>query len=231
MARLRVRAQNASCNLSELMKTISLMAAATLAFLPATLSAEKDGDHGNQDWAEKAARGYEEKALIAEKEGIPRAAAIYRRMAQIKRDAGAAAKNGQKFDWSEYHELEGKLNQIKQERHQPANRDKPKERPGEGFVRAAEEYRMQAQKARENGDTDKARMFMQLAEMKMAAARAAREGKDYDWTAYHELRKKLEGGNQEHDKPKHEAHHDKPKEQWHNDKPAERPAGGKLNIE
>lgn len=213
------------------MKTVTVITALTLGFLPAAALAE---GKGNSDWAEEAAKKYEHKAAWAEKEGMPRAAAIYRRMAQIKRDAGAASNHGKKFDWSEYHELEGKLNHIKQEHHKHANKahdKKPhdKERPGAGFMRAAEEYRMQAHKAREHGETDKARIFMQLAEHKMAAAKAARDGKGYDWTAYHELRKKLEGGHDKHEHKKDWAHK-KPDDHKHLDHKAAG-NGGKLNIE
>ena len=203
------------------MKIVTALTAVTLACLPATLLAE---GKGNNDWAEKAARGYEEKAKWAEKEGKPRAAAIYRRMAGIKREAGQASKSGKKFSWDEYHALEGKLNAIKKGHHQKAGNkdcDKPhdKEKAGEGFVRAAEEYRKKAMMARQNGDTDKADIYRQLAGMKMAAANAAKDGKGYDWTAYKELQKKLHGGNKECDKPKHDqAGHDKA-------------APAKLNIE
>ena len=215
-----------------IMKTISAfsaLAVATLAFVPATLLAE---GKGNSDWAEKAAHGYEEKARWAENQGKPRAAAIYRRMAEIKREAGRASKHGKKFSWNEYHALEGKLNAIKKEHHKNAGNkdcDKPhdKEKAGQGFVNAAEEYRKKAMMARKNGDTDKAHIYGQLAAMKMAAANAAKDGKGYDWARYHELQKKLNAGNKDCDKPKQDC--DKPKhDKVHHDKPA---APAKLNIE
>ena len=201
------------------MKTISAMAALTLAFLPASLFADgKD----NSGWAEEAAKKYEQKAEWAEKEGMPRAASIYRRMAEIKREAGRASKHGKKYDWSEYHKLEGQLNHIKAERGKDTKHAKHggDKHAGEGFLKAAEEYREQARNARKHGDSDNARIYMQLAEHKVAAAKAAKAGEGYDWTAYHELRKKLNGGNDHkgHDKPEHQEH----------DKPV---AAKKLNIE
>jgi hypothetical protein len=68
---------------------------------------------GNSDWADQAARSYEKKAAHAADQGQPENAAIYKRMAQIKREAGAASKKGKDFDWSEYYELKGKLNHGK----------------------------------------------------------------------------------------------------------------------
>lgn len=200
------------------MKSIILIAA-ILAVLPVTLLAE---GKGNQDWAEKAARGYEMKAKSAAENGKPAEAAIYRRMAEIKREAGRASKRGKEFSWEEYHKLEGKLQNIRQEhaKHEDKKHKKHKEKPGEGFLRTAEEYRKKAHLARKDGDTDKAKIYGQLAEMKVAAAEAARNGKGYDWTRYHELKKKLHKGD-EHPKHKEWEH----KKERHEGKPA------KLNIE
>lgn len=64
------------------------------------------------DWAEEAALRYEEKAAHAAKSGHAEAAQIYRRMAQMKREAGAASRAGKKYDWSDYHELQGQLNAM-----------------------------------------------------------------------------------------------------------------------
>lgn len=74
--------------------------------LPATSWAEGDG---KQDWAGQAAAEYEQKAQAAVKSGHEKDALIYLRMAQIKRDAGIAAKAGQPFSWDEYHQLNGML--------------------------------------------------------------------------------------------------------------------------
>lgn len=212
------------------MKTVTAITSLTLAFAPFAVMAEGKGDH---DWAEKAARGYEEKANKAEKKGQPEAAAIYRRMAQIKRDAGKAAKHGKDFSWEEYHQLEGKLHAIKKEhrKHQKhADHAQKKGNPGEGFLRTAEKYRKEAEMAREHGDTEKADILMQLAKHKLAAAQAAQAGKGYDWSEYHKLRKKLHGKHDKHVKDDKKRHHDKPQDKDH-DKPHDKADGGKFNIE
>lgn len=216
------------------MKTVTAIAALSLCFLPAAVMAE---GKGNEDWAEKAARGYEEKAERAEKKGEPEAAAIYRRMAQIKRDAGHASKHGKDFSWEEYHKLEGELQHIKKQHHAKHGDHKKhdkhmadKRSPGDGFMKAAGEYREQAMMARKNGDAEKANIFMQLAKHKVAAAQAAKHGKGYDWSEYHELRKKLEGDHGKEDK--HHAKHDKPADkQWHDEKKHASTPPKKLNIE
>lgn len=64
-----------------------------------------------------------------------------------------------------------------------------------GFLRAAAEYRKKAHHARENGSTDKANIYNHLADHKVAAAKAAKEGRSYDWTDYQALQKKLFGLN------------------------------------
>lgn len=174
------------------MKLNSLLLILSLSCLPVALHGE---GKGNTDWAEKAARGYEEKAKWAEQKGDPASAAIYRRMAAIKREAGAASKKGKKFSWDEYHELEGKLHKI-QKGHA---KHKKQEQPGEGFLRAAKNYRKMASKAREAGDADKAMIYTKLAGMKVAAANAAKQGKGYDWTEYKELKKQLHGGDKHKD--------------------------------
>jgi hypothetical protein len=78
-------------------------------FLPLLVQAE---GKAKGDWAEEAAVRYEEKAVHAANSGNAEAAQIYRKMAQMKRDAGAASKAGKKYDWSEYHELQGQLNAM-----------------------------------------------------------------------------------------------------------------------
>ena len=80
--------------------------------------------------------------------------------------------------------------------------------------------------AREKGDTDKANIYNQLAEMKVAAANNAKEGKGYDWAHYYELKKKLHAGNKDCDKPNKDC--DKPKREWN---ASDKPAPTQLNIE
>lgn len=80
-----------------------------LCFIP--LLAQAEGK-AQGDWAEEAAVRYEEKAAHAAKSGNAEAAQIYRRMAQMKREAGVASRAGKQYDWSEYHQLQGKLNAM-----------------------------------------------------------------------------------------------------------------------
>lgn len=179
-----------------------------------------EGDGSNPDWAEKAALQYEEKAAKSQATGNTKDAVIYTKMAQIKRDAGAAAKEGKPFSWDEYHALHAQL--IGSDKHsgdtakdakgkdepgdQKANdtdknkshvekdqvKTKDKEDPANGFINAAQQYQKQSIEAIKSGDTEKAKIYMELAQMKLDAATAVRQGKDYDWTRYHELVKSLE---------------------------------------
>ena len=168
------------------MKTVTLLAVASTVLIPATLFA--DGK-GNQDWAEKAVRAYEEKARVAAKAGKPHAAAIYKRMAEIKREAGRTSRVRKDFNWKEYHALEGKLAALCAQEKKGLSKN-----TGHGYsdlLRAAEEYRKKAHQARENGDTDKANIYSHLADHKVAAANAEKEGSSYDWTDYKALQKKL----------------------------------------
>lgn len=169
-----------------------------------------EGGGGNEDWAEKAAVGYEEKAAKAKADGNEADAAIYLRMAQIKRDAGAASKAGKEFSWDEYHALSAQLGGGKKDKGEKdvAKKDKSegkdkahdkegdaekkdKGKPGDGFIGAAQEYQKLSIEAAKSGDSEKAGIYAELAKMKLAAAAAANEGKDYDWTSYHELKGKL----------------------------------------
>ncbi len=160
-----------------------------------------EGGGGNEDWAEKAAVGYEEKAAKATADGNAAHATIYLRMAQIKRDAGAAAKAGKEFSWDEYHALSGQLGGGKKDKNveakdkshdKEAKADKKgKENPGDGFISAAQEYQKLSIEAAKAGNAEKAGVYAELAKMKLDAAAAANQGKDYDWAKYHELKGKL----------------------------------------
>jgi len=108
--------------LHSLMKKFLLILISALFVTAASVSAKSKAQ---TDWAENAAVKYEKKAAIAKQNGEVEAAKIYKRMAQIKRDAGKASKQGKKYDWSEYHKLEGKLNQLK---HKKVKTDKQPEK-------------------------------------------------------------------------------------------------------
>lgn len=171
---------------------------------------------GNENWAEKAAVQYEEKAAQAAAQGNTHDAEIYLKMAQIKRDAGAASKAGKEFSWDEYHQLSGQLGGGKKEKHEKGEKGKDvakhdksgdkekthdkkdhegkkdKGNPGDGFIGAAQEYQKLSIEAAKAGDSEKAAIYGELAKMKLDAAAAANRGEGYDWTAYHELRGKLD---------------------------------------
>jgi hypothetical protein len=183
-------------------------------FLPAVSFAEGGG---NEDWAEKAAVQYEEKAAKAAAEENTHDAGIYTRMAQIKRDAGSAAKAGKEFSWDEYHALSGQLGGSKKGKGKDAKdagwknksddkkaeqkdkagdkaakvEKKKKANPGDGFISAAQEYQKLSIEAAKAGDSEKMGIYGQLAKIKLDAAVAANQGKGFDWTEYDELRKKL----------------------------------------
>ena len=194
--------------------SIPFIVAVAAAFLPVMSFAEGGG--GDQDWAEKAAVGYEYKAAKALEDDKAQDATIYTRMAQIKRDAGAAGKEGKSFSWDEYHALNGQLsgnskpsgdkNKVAKDKEKYAKGEakeksadkkahfdkKGKQSPAEGFIKTATEYQQKSIEATKAGDTEKANIYLELAKMKLDAASAVGQGKDYDWTQYHQLVKSLE---------------------------------------
>ena len=163
-----------------------IVASAFLSCVPVFAEGKPQGD-----WAEQAALGYETKAAEAEQKGDAAAAKIYLRMAQIKRDAGAASKAGQEFSWDEYHRLQGELQGTAQGKEANECKDKPKEGPGDGFLKAAEEYHQLGLTAIKAGEANKANIYLELAQIKRAAAAAAVAGKDFDWARYNELKERL----------------------------------------
>lgn len=172
------------------MKNFSLMIFVGLLW-PSVAFAEGGGD---PDWAENAAVQYEKKAAEAVSRGNAHDAGIYLRLAQIKRDAGAAAKAGKDFNWDEYHALCGKLGGA--EKDNSGKKVDPGEKivkgnPGDGFISTAQEFLKKSIEAAKAGDTEKAVIYGELARIKMEAATAANQGKDFDWTRYEELTKKL----------------------------------------
>lgn len=161
----------------------------------------------NHDWAEEAALKYEEKAKIAAKDGDDHAARIYTRMAQIKRDAGAAAKKGRDFSWDEYHKLNAELNGGGKHPHKDHPEKDGKKDPGNGFLDAARDYDAKARMAKKAGDREKADIYSEMAEIKRQAAKAAKDGKEFSWDRYTELQNRLNKGHEAKaaDPPKHHA--------------------------
>lgn len=163
---------------------------------------------GNKDWAEEAAKGYQKKAEAAAAEGNKAAAKIYTRMAQIKRDAGAASKKGKDFSWKEYHELEGQLNKLKSgkkhdvkkgDKHDWKKGKKNDKKPNNGFLDAAADYEKKALIAAGNGKQEDAIIYGKLASIKRQAA----NGEQVNWDDYHKLASQLSGSK------KHDHKHDK----------------------
>ena len=153
------------------------------AFVVATLSGiavssvlAENGSH--HDWAEKAAQKYEMKSKEAASAGNEADAKIYSRMAEIKRDAGAAAKEGKKFDWGEYHTLASQLNKDDK-----VTKDKAVKKGKYSFTDAAEKYTMKAGEALKAGNEADAKIYARLAEIKQSAAR----GEVKSWDEYHSL--------------------------------------------
>lgn len=103
----------------------------SLLFLTAATLAFGEGKEP-KNWAEEAAKNYENKAALASEAGDAESARIYKRMAQIKRDAGAASNKGKAFDWSEYHALEGELNA---KLHKKKDKHKEKEMHGKDHAK------------------------------------------------------------------------------------------------
>ena len=120
---------------------------------------------------------YDKKATISHKAGDTNNAAIYTRLAAIKREAYAA--NG-KYDWSEYHKLSSQLN------HPPKHQ--PKTTQHSGFEETAKKYDKLAADAHQLGKTSEAATYERLAAIKREAHAA--DGK-YDWSEYHKLEARL----------------------------------------
>jgi hypothetical protein len=76
--------------------------------------AEDDDDGNGGDDFRKTAKNYENRASKYEEKDMSDIARIYTRMAEIKREAGALADQGKwdDIDWSEYEELDAKLNKL-----------------------------------------------------------------------------------------------------------------------
>lgn len=171
--------------------------------------------NGNADWAEKAALEYQKKAEEAAAAGNAEAARIFNRMAQIKRDAGAASKEGKEFSWKEYQELQGKLHHAmgrgdhdhKEHAHKEHAHKEHDKKPDNGPLQAAKIYDIKAAMARELGNESDAKIYTRLAAIKRSSA----AGELKNWDEYHELSAQLSD---------HEKHHDNDgAKKDHKDKP------------
>lgn len=195
------------------MKTVVMLV--LLLFSPwllAEYSPDKPGDafrkaavdyDGKASKAVKAATRTEGKAIGRYLE----LSSIYREMAGIKRDAAEKADQGRWDDihWDRYHALEKRRDVLTgqvdgtQARSQKADKKASRHKPSSdhGFAAAGDKYMDQARAARDqsrhaNGTQkqvyqDLSHIYEQMADMKYAAAKAAQQGKGYDWSHYHEL--------------------------------------------
>jgi hypothetical protein len=143
----------------------------------------------NQDWAENAALGYEKKAAAANASGNTEAAKIYRRMAALKRDAGAASKQGKDFSWKEYEELQEQLKKSKNhgKKHNKKHSKKYGKKPQGGVSDAATGYDKKAAEAAASGNQSDAMIYRKIANIKRMAAK----GKLKNWDEYHMLTAQL----------------------------------------
>lgn len=160
------------------MKKISTII--TIASLTCAFPALAEGDHKqvNQGFLDAAAQ-YEAKAEHAKANGNRHNAAIFKKLAAIKREAAVHQGN---YDWSKYHALQGELN------HKNKNPHDQKHAPNKGFLDAAKNYKELAKKSRAEGDHRRAHIYNRMAAIKMKAAHAKGE---FDWSEYHELNAKL----------------------------------------
>jgi hypothetical protein len=122
---------------------------------------------------EDAAKKYDAKAKAALEAGNDQDAAIYQKLAAIKRDA---AKTNGNYDWSEYHALTAKLGTGNKKHYT----HKKKYSADDG----AAKYDKLAKKAADAENYEEAAIYKRMAEIKREAA--ASKGK-YDWKESHQL--------------------------------------------
>ncbi|MEO1857725.1 MAG: hypothetical protein ABGY95_10245 [Rubritalea sp.] len=166
------------------MKTLTTLCSL---FLSCALMAENNGQQANQGFL-NTAREYDAKAERASNKGYPENAKIFKRLAEIKREA-AISTNG--YDWSEYHKLRGQLNSNnKRHKGKKAGAAK-KENKGKSFNEAAVRYDKLAEAAQHAGNTEKSATYSRLAEIKREAQKS---GGNFDWSEYKKLKAALHKG-------------------------------------
>ena len=164
------------------MKLISL---ATIVFLTFTchLMAERNNSGVNQSFLETAKK-YDQQAEKAAENGHDHNAAIYRQLAQIKREA--AVHKGS-YDWSQYHKLKGQLRHGKGKK---AHSKKAKT-PKNDHIAAAQKQAALANKANKSGDNYASQIHTRMAAILIDAAAKKSDNKRIDWTEYKELTEML----------------------------------------
>ena len=95
-------------------RLISLTSFILALFLTTSGFAEDNDDGNGGDGFRETAIEYEDQAKKYDEKGMSDIATIYTRMAEIKRHAGSLADQGRwdDIDWSEYEELDEKLQKI-----------------------------------------------------------------------------------------------------------------------
>ncbi|WP_018970456.1 hypothetical protein [Rubritalea marina] len=166
------------------MKNTILISAIALLSVGASHAEKSNADIQN-DFL-KTAKKYDQKAELAAIAGNNNDAAIYKKLADMKRDA---AKVGGNYDWTEYHKLQGQLNHgndgAKKHGEKHAKKVKKQSYSVEG---AAQKYDQLAAQSIASGNAEHAAIYKRMAEIKREASKS---GGSYDWSEYHELEGKL----------------------------------------
>lgn len=93
---------------------MKLLITLLLSFSLCSISVAEGNSNGGDDFRDTAYK-YQEKAKKYDDKGKHDIAGLYQRMAEIKLDAASKADQGDwgDIDWSEYHEIEGKIAKLK----------------------------------------------------------------------------------------------------------------------
>jgi len=175
--------------------------------LSCSLMAEGDGKHVNQGFL-KTAKEYDAKAQRAANNNNAHNAEIYKKLAAIKREAAVSTNS---YDWTEYHKLNGQLNNDnKKAKHnkgkKPMHKEKMKEKASTkakmekkttqqttptNYITSAQKHAALANKSSTAKDNYSAQIHTRLAAILIDAAAKQSENRDIDWTEYKELKELL----------------------------------------
>lgn len=189
-SRLMINSSDSHNNPTTMKKrTLSLAVGSLIMASPSF--AEKSAEQINQSFL-KTSQKYEDMAVKAARDGNAADAAIYQKLAAIKRDAAAVQGN---YDWSEYHKLKAQLSKSQGGQWKKAHKkdaklhkEKPHKKGGYSAEGAAEKYEKLAAEASQAGAAEKASIYRRMAAIKREAAAS---GGKYDWTEYHALEAEL----------------------------------------
>lgn len=133
-----------------------------------------------------AAARYMKLARKSRADGDMHSARIYARMAAIKRQA---ARSEGEFDWSEYHALQGKLNEKQTKADRPATDKKPSK--SAQFIKDAQSHAALANQASTDGDSASSQIHTRLSAILIDAAAREDNGDAIDWEEFTQLKEKL----------------------------------------